>query len=238
MKHDLGQVYLDRSRKDAPDDFPSDLVQLERSALCGSCPERPRCTGLWEPVFEDRFGRDDARVREIVAALAGDVLDVGCGDGPYDDLLAPLATSGRIRYVGLEPAPARAARVGPRRTWGETLVQRVEDLPGEPPGRFDHVLILRSWNHISDPARALDRLLAALRAGGTLTIVDNVAFGLARTRAQTARAETSPAGFEHYRNDDAGDAHRLAAPLPLTLLERRDVGPQTSNQWLLRYRRI
>jgi MoaA/NifB/PqqE/SkfB family radical SAM enzyme/SAM-dependent methyltransferase len=238
LKHDLGQVYLDRSRKDAPDDFPTDLVQLERSALCAPCPERPRCTGMWEPIFEDRFGRDDARVRDIVGGLAGDVLDVGCGEGPYDEVLAPLVTAGRVRYVGLEPAAARAAAAGARRGWGETVVGRAEDVDADPPARFDHVLILRSWNHLADPARARDRLLSALRPGGTLTVVDNVAFGLARTRAQTARAEASPAGFEHYRNDDAGDADRVIAAGPVTLLERRDVGPATSNQWLLRYRRI
>jgi MoaA/NifB/PqqE/SkfB family radical SAM enzyme/SAM-dependent methyltransferase len=238
LKHDLGQVYLDRSQKSAPDDFPNDLVQLERSALCAPCPERARCTGLWEPIFEDRFGRDDARVRQIVGALDGDVLDVGCGDGPYDDVLGPLATAGRIRYRGLEPDADRVARVRARRGWGETVVGRAEDLDATSPTRFDHILVLRSWNHLADPARALDRMLAALRVGGTLTIVDNVAFGLARTRAQAGRAQASPAGFEHYRNDDASDAHRLLATLPVTLLERRDVGSETSNQWLLLYRRI
>jgi MoaA/NifB/PqqE/SkfB family radical SAM enzyme/SAM-dependent methyltransferase len=238
LKHDLGQVYLDRSRKDAPDDFPTDLVQLERSSLCAPCPERPRCTGMWEPIFEDRFGRDDARVRDIIGELAGDVLDVGCGEGPYDDVLGPLVKAGRVRYVGLEPVAERATAAGARRGWGQTVVGRAEDVDADPPARFDHVLVLRSWNHLADPARARDRLLAALRPGGTLTVVDNVAFGLARTRAQAARAEASPAGFEHYRNDDAADADRVIAAGPVTLLERRDVGPKTSNQWLLRYRRI
>ncbi|MCA9720423.1 MAG: hypothetical protein KC468_37520, partial [Myxococcales bacterium] len=68
--------------------------------------------------------------------------------------------------------------------------------------------------------------------------VDNVAFGLARTRAQTRRGESSAAELEHYRNHDAGEAHALASRPALTLLERRDVTPQTSNQWLLRYARV
>src|SRR4029079_3054266 len=62
IKHDLGQVYLDRSDKPAPDDFARDLTQRARSPLCGPCPERAACTGMWEPIFEDVFGRDDARV--------------------------------------------------------------------------------------------------------------------------------------------------------------------------------
>src|SRR5690606_5010339 len=38
IKHGLGQLYLDVSRKAAPDDFARDLVQLVRSPLCEGCP--------------------------------------------------------------------------------------------------------------------------------------------------------------------------------------------------------
>ncbi len=236
LKLELGQAYLDRSNKDAPDDFQHDLVQLGRSRLCDPCPEKPRCTGLWEPIFEDVFGRDDQRVREILAELAGDVLDVGCGEGPYDDVLEPLVRSGRIRYVGLEPAADKVERLTARRGWGEARAGRAEELAAGP--SFDHVLVLRSWNHLSDPALAMRSLCAALRPGGTVTIVDNVAYGLARTRAQATRGERSPAVFEHYRNDHAADAHRVMAGLPLQILEMREISPQTSNQWLVRYRRV
>jgi pyruvate-formate lyase-activating enzyme/SAM-dependent methyltransferase len=236
VKHGLGQVYLDRSQKPAPDDFPRDLVKLERAPLCDPCPEKPRCTGLYQPVFEDLFARDDARVRELIGALDGDVLDVGCGDGPYDDLLAPLVAAGRIRYSGIDPDAARLERLRARRGWGALRCAAAESLDGE--ARFDHVLVLRSWNHLREPARALARLSAALRPGATLLIVDNVAFGLARTQAQAARAEASPAAFEHYRNDGAAEVVRAAAGLPLTLVERRDVGPSTSNQWLVRWQRV
>jgi MoaA/NifB/PqqE/SkfB family radical SAM enzyme/SAM-dependent methyltransferase len=238
VKHGLGQLYVDRSQKPAPDDFPRDLVKLRRSALCDPCPEKPRCTGLYEPVFEDVFGRDDARVREIVAALAGDVLDVGCGEGPYDELLEPLGRAGVIRYVGLDPDRARVERLRARRPWADLRCGDAETISVEELGRFDHVLLLRSWNHLRDPRRALARLVEAMRPGATLTIVDNVAFGLARTRAQAARAERSPSGFEHFRNDGAEDAQRAVQDLPLALVERRDVGRETSNQWLVRYGRL
>jgi SAM-dependent methyltransferase len=241
IKHDLEQLYLDVSRKPAPDDFASDLLPLRRSALCEPCPERARCTGLYEPdspAAENRFLRDDAAVRKILASLRGALLDVGCGDGPYDDVLAPLAAEGLIDYVGVDPDAARIEALRRRRRWPsiELHVADAETLAA-PPGRFDHVVVLRSWNHLRDPRRALDNLVRALKPGGTLTIVDNVAFGLARTRSQTARAERSTAGFEHFRNDDAEAAHRLTDELPLSLVDRQDVGRGTSNQWLLRYRR-
>ncbi len=234
-KLELGQVYIDRSDKPAPDDFIRDLAQLRRSAICDGCPERERCTGMFERADDDVFGRDDARVRELVAGLRGDVLDVGCGDGPYQDVLAPLAESGAIRYVGVDPDAARIETLRGRWPWAELHVGGVESLAL---GQFDHVLVLRSWNHFRDPEAALDRLVHALRPGATLTIVDNIAFGLLRTRDQTARAEGSSTAFEHYRNDGAEDAAKLVSSQGLQLVERRDVTPATSNQWFLHYRAV
>jgi MoaA/NifB/PqqE/SkfB family radical SAM enzyme/SAM-dependent methyltransferase len=237
IKHDRGQVYLDVSRKPAPDDFARDLVQLARSPLCTPCPERERCTGLFEPVFEDVFSRDDAHVRELLATLEGDVLDLGCGEGPYEEILAPRARSGLLRYTGVDPDGARIAALRQRWPWAHALeVSTGEALLEGPAARFDHALVLRSWNHLRDPARALAGLRRALRPGGTLLVVDNVAFGLARTRAQTSRGESSPAAFEHYRNDGAPEALPLLTAAGFELLDRRDVGPGTSNQWLLRAR--
>ena len=234
-KHELGQLYLDRSDKAAPDDFARDLVQLRRSAMCDGCPEHDGCTGMFEGVADDVFGRDDSRVRELVASLRGDVLDVGCGEGPYEDVLAPSAGAGLIRYVGVDPDATRVDTLRARWPWAELHVGGAESLEL---GQFDHVLVLRSWNHFRDPAAALARLVGALRPGGTLTIVDNIAFGLLRTRDQTARAEGSDAAYEHYRNDRAQDAARLVSRHGLQLLERRDVTAGTSNQWFLHYRAV
>ncbi len=116
-KHDLGQVYVDVSDKPALDDFARDLLPLRRALLCTGCPEESSCAGMFEPVEDDVFTRDDARVRELVAGLTGDVLDVGCGEGRYDELLVPLAKAGTVRYVGIEPGAARAAALRARWPW-------------------------------------------------------------------------------------------------------------------------
>ncbi len=233
IKLDRGQVYLDVSDKSAPDDFARDMLQLDRSAECGRCAHDPRCTGLYVPnTTEDVFTRDDSRVRDLLGALRGRVLDVGCGHGPYEDLLAPAAIEGRITYVGLEPDERAVGSLRSRWPWAEVRQGRGEDLLEE--AAFDHVLVLRSWNHLEDPARALAAIARATRPGGSILVVDNVAFGLARTVRQCSRAERSTAGFEHFRNDDAGRAVALGLGLGLELLERHDCGPSTSNQWLVR----
>ncbi len=240
IKHELGQVYLDASTKVAPDDFARDLVQLVRSPLCDGCPSRSECTGMFEPLYEDVFTRDDARVRELLASLRGDVLDLGCGEGPYEQILGPLAEAGTIRYLGVDPDRGAIARLRARWPWAALACTGGEELELDAEQRFDHVLILRAWNHLRDPGRVLAQLLPRVRPGGTLTIVDNVAFGLARTRDQTHRAERSSAGLEHFRNDTSADALRTLSPFveryKLAQLENHVVGSKTSNQWLIRHR--
>jgi MoaA/NifB/PqqE/SkfB family radical SAM enzyme/SAM-dependent methyltransferase len=208
IKNRLGHVYLDASRgKDAPDDFARDLVQLAPSATCAPCPERERCTWMYEPTFRDVFGEDDAELRAIVEAVEGDVLDVGCGGGPYDEVLAGRAASGAIRYVGVDPDGARVAALRARRPWARAIeVGRAEEI--EHVARFDVVLALRSWNHFDDPVAAAERIVRALRPGGVVIVADDAPFGLARTAAQTRRARAGRAIHEHHRNDGPEDAIR------------------------------
>lgn len=241
VKHELGQVYVDAARGPAPHDFARELVPLARSPLCAGCPHERACTGLFEPVFEDIFTRDDARVRERLAALSGDLLDLGCGDAPYADVLAPRLAAGAVRYTGVDPDPAALERLRPRLPDAALIAAAAEAFdPGE--RRVDAITILRSWNHLRDPAGVLRAALPALRPGGILLLCDNTAFGLARTPAQSARGERSEAAREHFRNDTAAEAdalaRRAAADLgrELELVERRDIAPGTSNQWLLVYR--
>ncbi len=239
-KHDLGQLYIDVSSKAAPDDFARDLRQLRRSAVCDGCEARPRCAGLFEPVREDVFTRDDARVRALLATLQGDVLDLGCGEAPYADVLAPLVASGAVRYVGVDPSAERLEALRARMPSATLRATTAEALAVDgalAPASLDAALLLRSWNHLQEPAPVVAALARALRPGGALIVVDNVAFGLVRTKAQVERAERGPAGFEHYRNDGAAEAERVLAAAGLTCVERHEVGPETSNQWMLVLRR-
>jgi pyruvate-formate lyase-activating enzyme/SAM-dependent methyltransferase len=234
MKFVSGQIYLDASKKSAPDDFARDLVKLERSALCEPCEGREQCAGMFEPRFEDVFGRDDAAVREHLAGLRGDVLDVGCGEMPYADVLAPAIASGDVRYLGIDPDTEALARVRARMP-GALVREGTSD--GLPTRTFDHVLVLRSWNHLPRPEAFAERVRGLLRPGGSLLVVDNVAFALVRTPAQTRRAHRSTARWEHCRNDDDARAHAVLGGAGLELQQRMSVGPEGSNQWMLLYTR-
>ncbi len=235
MKFAAGQVYLDASRKSAPNDFARDLVKLERSSMCEPCAARDTCAGMFEPRFEDVFSTDDAHVREHLAALRGDVLDLGCGEMPYADLLAPVVACGAVRYLGLDPDAAALQAVRAKLPEAELREGGIETL--EPGRSFDHVLVLRSWNHLRDPQDFARRAAGLLRPGGTLLVVDNVAFALIRTPAQTRRAQGSAARWEHCRNDDDARAHAILGEAGLELQARHGIARRGSNQWMLLYTR-
>jgi MoaA/NifB/PqqE/SkfB family radical SAM enzyme/SAM-dependent methyltransferase len=231
----LGQVYLDVSGRDAPDDFARDLAKLERSAVCAGCKQADVCAGMFQRSTADVFRRADGRLREIVARLRGDVLDVGCGEGRYDDVLAPLGEAGVVRYVALEPDESRLRALGRKWPWAELRHGEAESL--DEVASFDHVLVLRSYNHLREPERVLLAIARALRPGGTLTLADDVAFGLLRDREHAERAEQGPGAFEHRRNDDAVDVERiLTKTTSLEVFDRVDVGAATSTLWMLRCR--
>jgi MoaA/NifB/PqqE/SkfB family radical SAM enzyme/SAM-dependent methyltransferase len=232
VKHDHGQVYADLGKGEP---FPRGLVKLGRSSMCTDCSEREACTGMFEPVFDDPFARDDAMIRALLASLEGDVLDLGCGDASYLGALEGNAQRGALRYVGVDPDAAKIAELRARAPWARLEIGDAEDF-SMPSASFDHVLLLRSWNHLRDPLRVIEAAERALRPRGTLTIADDVVFALARGNRSTAKAERSTR-FEHLRADSAADAMRRLEGRGLRLVERRDAGPATSTTWLLRYER-
>jgi hypothetical protein len=236
IKQELGQVYADVSSKLAPDDFARDLKKLALSRECVTCGRRSECGGCWVKVPGDPFTEDEERVRQLLRKLEGKVLDVGAGEGPYAAELAGSVRAGRATYLGLDPDRGRVELLASRHPWARYRVGTLADLAGEG-ARFDHVLVLRSYNHLPDPEADLDIAVGLLSPGGTLLVVDNIAFGLVRSREHARRAERGPGLFEHFRNDSSLEAARLFGKYPLSLLERQDVGPATSNQWLLCYQK-
>ncbi len=233
------QVYLDVSTKLAPDDFAVDLRRLRISRECVTCDRRAECGACWVAAGGPGFAEADRQVRLLLESLEGSVLDVGCGEGPYAAVLAEKARQGSLTYLGLDPDAARVALLASRYPWARYHVGTLQTLAREEPGaRFDHVVFLRSFNHLPSPERELELAARVLSPGGTLLLVDNVAFGLIRSREQALRAEGGPAAFEHYRNDSAADAIARAPGGELRVVDAADVGPETCNQWWVRFERL
>ncbi|MDF1564245.1 MAG: radical SAM protein [Deltaproteobacteria bacterium] len=236
IKDALGQVYLDRSTKDAPDDFAADLQALEELPVCATCPVTARCTHAFRAIDEPVFERDDARLRERLGSLEGEILDIGCGDARYGEVFASGAAAGRLRYWGIDPDAARLEELARRWPWATLEATSAEALELAE-ASLDHVLVLRAFNHLREPREVLARAARALKPEGSLLLVDNVAFGLVRTHEQAERGERGEAVFEHYRNADDREALALAEGLPLQLVHQESISPGTSNQWVLHFRR-
>jgi SAM-dependent methyltransferase len=198
---------------------------------CATCPAYETCTRCYRIVDEDIFTRDDAELMTLLQELRGDVLDVGCGDTRYGQVLEPLVRTGRS-YQGVEPN-AEAAAASAHAGLGASTVSPVESLDLDR-ASYDHILVLRATTTcaIRESARRLTR---ALRPGGTLlSRTTSPSAWFANSSMRGARSRTSV--FEHYRND-ASDQARIRSRPASGIDRRADVGAGTSNQWYLQYRR-
>jgi len=97
-------------------------------------------------------------LRRLVEEAPGSVLDVGCGDG---ELLAGL--SGVVSLaVGVEPAPARAARARAR---GLCVARASAERLPFADAAFAWVALRHVLHHTADPARALAEAARVARDG-------------------------------------------------------------------------
>jgi cyclopropane fatty-acyl-phospholipid synthase-like methyltransferase len=130
-------------------------------------------------IFDDPE-RDEwqmpAHVVELLAIEPGmTVVDLGAGTGYFlPHLAAAVGPEGRVVALDVEPnmvrhMEERIAREGIANV--EARVAATDD-PGLDPGSVDRVLIVDTWHHIEGRERYAARLRDALRAGGTVTIVD------------------------------------------------------------------
>ncbi len=217
------QVYVQTDDACMVTDFPKQLRKLNRGGD-GS---------VFVPSDGDVFAPAEERVRQVVCSVFGAVLEVGFGEVRYGDWLFPRLASGEVSYEGVDPHPDE--ETVERLVAGGALVHRtsVENLPVRREA-YDWVLVLRSHNHLRDLWEAYNRIVASLKWGGSLLVVDNVAFGLVRPTVTPDRLNALPhTASEHLRNHSAAEAWSFLSGFPLTVVERHDVDPRGANQWLL-----
>lgn len=228
------QLYRDRSSAARIGDFAAELQLLGQ-----------RADGVWQASAQPPFAREEqqlmAHLRQLcqrVRGRAGVVVDVGAGPVRYIAALAEAVSLGQLHYIAVEPDVDQLRRSAA--AFGQGLFVRgvAEQLPLAS-ASADAVMMLRSWNHLRDPLRALAEVRRVLRPGGRLLVVDNVVFGLVRDRDQLRRAHALPLSqtpYEHFRNHAAAEAWALlqqAWGAEARLLDLQEVAPGTSNQWLL-----
>jgi SAM-dependent methyltransferase len=103
-------------------------------------------------------------VRSVRGPPHGELLDVGCGNGSYLDVMRALGWKVR----GLEPDPI-AAQIARDRGF-EVIEQSIEEA-SIPDSSFDVVTMNHVIEHVSDPVRVLSLTRRMLKDAGQLTIV-------------------------------------------------------------------
>ena len=165
--------------------------------------------------------------------MRGRVLDVGCGEQLYRNVLAPLLRAGAVQYTGLDPDEPSLSRIGEAFPEGRFFLGGIEEFRGAP-ASYNHILCLRSLNHVVDIDAAFARMARLLKPGGQLLLVECTPFALLRRPEQVVAADAAPrAGHQHFRNLASTDVLPFARRRALRVLQHRPAGLATTNEWIL-----
>ncbi len=233
VKDVWSHVFVDRAPPGVLDDFTEGMRRVLPDPTCAACAHRTHCGRRFQIVEGPPYAREEAWIVDHISGLRGRVLDVGCGEQLYRAEIATLIGSGAIHYTGLDPdqislTHARAALAGGRFQLGS-----IEDFRGDA-ASYDHILCLRSLNHVDDVDEALARMAALLKPGGSLLIVECTPFAMLRQAEQVAAADRAPrAGHQHLRNLASTEVLPYARRRSLRVIEHRPASLQTTNEWIL-----
>jgi 2-polyprenyl-3-methyl-5-hydroxy-6-metoxy-1,4-benzoquinol methylase len=233
IKDGWSHLFVDRAPAGVLDDFTEGMRRVLPDVVCDACPHRAECPRRFRVVEGPPFGREEAWIASYIAGLRGRVLDVGCGEQLYQNQLAPLVRSGAVRYTGLDPDELSLTRLRTALPQGRFVLGGIEDFHDEPES-YDHILCLRSLNHVTDVDEALARMAGLLKPGGTLLVVECTAFAMLRRHEQVAAADQAPrAGHQHFRNVSSEDVLPYARRRALQVVHHHPATLQTTNEWIL-----
>ena len=111
---------------------------------------------------------------DTVYPAGSTVLEAGCGVGAQTVILGANSPGARIVSVDVsEPSLSAAKTLAASQGLENVAFLRADifNLPF-PPESFDHVFVCSVLEHLSDPVGALTRLKAALKPGGTVTVIE------------------------------------------------------------------
>lgn len=172
----------------------------------------------------DRFENESREVfvlREAIVAAAGIrpgeiVADVGAGTGAFlEPLVAAVGESGHVVAVEISIRFVEHLRqVADAAGYANVTVAFSSFTSATlPPASVDRIILIDTYHHFDDYAAMLASMHAALRPGGTMTVVDfdrhegarDWIQGHVRAPKETFRAEIEAAGFEFVEQVEIED---------------------------------
>ncbi len=133
----------------------------------------------WAAVFDDPERNAWQKPDQVVALMSigsGEtVADVGAGTGYFiPHLSRAVGPNGRVLGIDIEPSMVDYMTDRFRKEQIDNAVARLAtaDDPKLGEARVDRILIVNTWHHIGGRIAYAEKLNAALRPGGQVTIVD------------------------------------------------------------------
>jgi rhodanese-related sulfurtransferase/predicted methyltransferase len=184
---------------------------------------------------------------QMGVSAGGHVADIGAGGGFFTIRLAKaVGEAGRVYAVDVNPVSLRELKEAlPPGTTNVELIRGDENDPRLPPDRLDAALIVNAYHEFAEHQAMLARILAALKPGGRLALVEpaptrptdttRAAQGKRHAIAiEFAEEDLRQAGFEIVVRDirfttrpahkhDAGPADAVA-PVEWLIVARKPIG--------------
>jgi SAM-dependent methyltransferase len=129
----------------------------------------------------ERVAREEVRRNAI--HCHGDLLDVGCGEKPYEAIIRRYVRS----YTGLDHLDTLHSHRAD--VWGDAMALPFDDLS------FDTVVMFQVLEHLPEPATALLEAHRVLRSGGLILVTTPFMWGLHEQPLDFYRY--TPFGLEH-----------------------------------------
>jgi predicted methyltransferase len=130
----------------------------------------------WSEKARADASQEVARLASLMEWKAGTVVaDVGAGDGRYSfAAAAKVGPSGRVYATEIDEKKIEELRaeVKRRNLANVSIVQSLEADTGLPAGCCDAIFLRRVYHHLTKPAEFDAKLVAALKSGGRLAIID------------------------------------------------------------------
>jgi ubiquinone/menaquinone biosynthesis C-methylase UbiE len=152
---------------------PSDLASQKAAIVASWNTVAPRWND-WAPVVDAWFRPATVRMMAALELRPGQsVLELAAGSGGFTRYLAEaVGSTGRVVATDSGPDMVRLVAENARRAGWRQVEARVMDgeAPEVPAGTFDAVACRQGFMFFAEPARALERIRAALRPGGRAVI--------------------------------------------------------------------
>lgn len=160
-----------------------------------------------QETAEPTFAQETAQIAKVLQLSQGmTVADVGAGDGIYSVFLSDqVGPSGKVYATEIEQAKVDAISKAVTGKNNVTVLLGMEESSGLPEQCCDRILLRRVFHHMHHPESMLKSMLASLKPGGIIAIIDFL------PRHDLENQDSTPDDHEHGSSVEKLIEHVTAA---------------------------